>query len=397
MIKKSIKIVFILIIFITIIPVNVSAKTLGQLKAEYEALEKKYNDTSNSLKENEAEQSAANARIQSIYSELAKAEEDIKKLNEEIEKLNDDIKVKDKQTKELMKFFQLSQGESTYLEYIFSADSITDFIYRLSVTEQLSKYNDDLIDEMNKMITEKNNNITQLHEKEKSLAALQEELKEKLVVLSKEAEHLSDEEDSIEKDIEYSKSIINFYINAGCKESDDISTCANKQLPPGTRFWRPLNSGQMYSTWYSDVLSSGGCRSHAGVDIANSTGTYVYPIADGKVVYAGYASDGYGNKIIVQHNVNGQNYTSLYGHLSAIRSRVGDIVTKDTVIGLVGSTGNSQGPHLHLNLCVGLRSCVIRSDTVDPGMYINFPADKVWFRDRTTSYSGYYSDPCKWR
>lgn len=394
--KRFIRIVIILTIIFILLPSEVSAKTLGQLKQEYEALEKKYNDTANNIKTNKAEQTAANARIQSIYSELSAIAKEIEDINNEISKLNEDINAKDKQTKELMKFFQVSQGESTYLEYIFSADSITDFIYRLSVTEQLSKYNNDLIDQMNAMIVEKNNHITKLHEKENSLAILQEELKSKLVILSEEAQELSQEEESIQKDIEYSKSIINYYINSGCKESEDISTCANKQLPVGTKFWRPMNSGQMYSTWYSDVLSTGSCRSHAGVDIANSYGTNVYSISDGKVVYAGYASDGYGNKVIIQHNINGQNYTSLYGHLSSISVKKGDIVTKDTVIGHVGSTGYSFGNHLHLNLCIGLKSCIVRGDTIDPGSYINFPADKIWFRNRTTAYSGYYSNPCRW-
>ena len=155
----------------------------------------------------------------------------------------------------------------------------------------------------------------------------------------------------------------------------------------------------MTSTWYSDWWDypGGSCRSHAGVDIGAPTGTPIYSISDGKVVFAEYGyNGGYGNKIVVQHYINGQNYTSLYGHLSSINVNVGDIVTKDSVIGFVGNTGNSYGSHLHLNLCIGLTSCVSRWETTDPGAYINFPPNNTYYYDRTSYYSGYYSNPCGW-
>lgn len=394
MMRKKI-ILIILLSFITLTPINTNAKTLGQLKREYNELERKYNETKNNINANKSEQNAAKNRIQSIYGEIDSAKKEVEKTNSEINELNEDIKKKQIEIKDLMRFFQVSEGESTYLEYIFKADSITDFIYRLSVTEQLSTYNNGLISEMNSMITEKNNHIVKLKEKEKELANLQEELKQKLVILSEQAEDLYEEEDNIEKDIKYNKEIINYYIKSGCKESEDISTCANKQLPVGTEFWRPLNKGIMFSTWWTDTLSGGGCRSHAGVDIANNCGTPIYAAATGKVVVASYSNDGYGNKVVINHNINGRNYTTLYGHMSSISVSKNQIVTKDTVIGYVGNTGRSQGCHLHLNICSGIKACIVRGDTIDPGTKINFPANKVWFYDRTTYYSGYYSNPCR--
>ncbi len=397
---KNIKnIVLILIISIIIIPINANAKTLGQLKSEYNQLEQKYNDKKNEKKNNEAQSATTSKRIDSIYVEISQAGKDIEKLNKDIEALNKKIDEKSKQVKDLMRFFQVSEGDSTYLEYIFSAESITDFIYRLSVTEQLSTYNNKLISDMHNMIKENKDNIENLHKKEASLEALQVELKQKLVVLSEQHAILDDEEESIEKDIKYNKQIIDYYIKSGCKESEDINTCVKGQLPADTSFWRPLQSGTMWSTWYSDVLTGTGgkCRSHAGVDISANYGTPIYAVAAGKVSVAAYSSDGYGNKVVIQHNINGKVYTTLYGHMSSIKAKKGDVVTKDTVIGYVGSTGRSQGNHLHLNICEGTKSCILRGDTVDPGNYINFPANKRSFSNRTTAYSGYYSDECHWR
>lgn len=380
-----------------LIPINVSAKTLGDLKNEYNALEQAYIDKQNEINENRQEQNNTSSRIDQIYGEISQAEADIEAQNNRIAELNQKIDEKNKQIKSVMKYYQVSNGESELLEYLFSAKSITDFIYRATVTEQMSRYNSNLIDEMHQLIEESKKAIEELHAKEDSLKKLQDELRSKLYILQMEESNLSDEEDSIEKDIEASKAIIQFYIDSGCDESDDIATCANEQLPYGTRFWRPLQSGYMTSTWYSDYLYDGSCRSHAGVDIAAATGTPVYSVSDGKVVFAEYGwNGGYGNKIVVQHFINGQNYTTLYGHLSGINVNVGDIVTKDSVIGYVGNTGNSYGSHLHLNLCIGLNSCISRWQTTDPGAYINFPPNNTSYYDRTSYYSGYYSNPCGW-
>ena len=62
---------------------------------------------------------------------------------------------------------------------------------------------------------------------------------------------------------------------------------------------------------------------------------------------------GCGNQIIVHHLINGKYYTSYYCHLSTISVSIGLTVTKDTIIGKSGNTGNSTGPHLHLGLASG--------------------------------------------
>lgn len=392
--KKNIKILLVLLISFLIIPINVNAKTLGQLKQEYDALEKKYSSTGSNINATESQIASAKARIESIYTELSAAEKEIQAITAEIAKLNEEILEKDKQTKELMKFFQLSQGESTYLEYIFSAESITDFIYRISVTEQLSKYNDKLIDEMNAMIEENNKNIEKLHKKQEDLKKLQTELSEQLVVLDSKRASLYDEYASLEEDIKNSKAIIDYYIKAGCSENQDISTCAQGQLPPGTKFWRPTAGGCITSNFGLRVDPFQGVyRTHSGMDIAcrGQFGGKIYSISDGKVVTVNSVDrGGYGKYIIIHHRVNGQNYSSLYGHLESIYVREGDIVTKDTVIGYMGSTGRSTGPHLHLNVCHGLNSCMSTSVLTNPRNYINFPTyDGIhysYFYDRTSYY-----------
>lgn len=88
-------------------------------------------------------------------------------------------------------------------------------------------------------------------------------------------------------------------------------------------------------------------RAHKGVDIAAPSGTPVYSTAEGRVIRAGYQAGGYGNFIEVKHP-NGM--SSLYAHLSRISVEVGQSVAADHVIGRVGSTGYSTGPHLHFEI-----------------------------------------------
>ena len=103
---------------------------------------------------------------------------------------------------------------------------------------------------------------------------------------------------------------------------------------------------------YGSITSTFGARrggyGHKGIDIANNTGTSVHASASGVVIFAGWHG-GYGRKIIIYH---GFGYTTVYAHLSRIDVNVGDEVTKDDLIGLMGDTGNSTGPHLHFEILV---------------------------------------------
>jgi murein DD-endopeptidase MepM/ murein hydrolase activator NlpD len=86
---------------------------------------------------------------------------------------------------------------------------------------------------------------------------------------------------------------------------------------------------------------------HPAIDLPGFIGSPIHAVDGGVVVYAGWNDWGYGNMIMIDH---GNGWQSLYGHLSQINVHCGQGVSQNEVIGLMGSTGNSTGPHVHLEL-----------------------------------------------
>ena len=83
---------------------------------------------------------------------------------------------------------------------------------------------------------------------------------------------------------------------------------------------------------------------HAGLDFAAPQGTPIYATADGTVKEAGFSDGGYGNHVVINH---GYGYETVYGHMVRIKARKGERVKRGEIIGYVGSTGKSTGPHCH--------------------------------------------------
>lgn len=98
---------------------------------------------------------------------------------------------------------------------------------------------------------------------------------------------------------------------------------------------------------------------HAGLDFAAPQGTPIYATANGTVEVAGNTGNGYGNHVVINH---GYGYATLYGHMFRVKVKPGDKVKRGEVIGWVGSTGKSTGPHCHYEVHRN-------GDPVDPVYY----------------------------
>jgi murein DD-endopeptidase MepM/ murein hydrolase activator NlpD len=147
---------------------------------------------------------------------------------------------------------------------------------------------------------------------------------------------------------------------------NNVTPGANAQL-----IYPLMNPARISSRfgWRTHPLT-GSRRFHSGLDIAAPSGTPVVATATGTVISAGW-NGGYGKAIVIQHNDTQQ---TLYGHLSEIAVQPGQQIAQGTVIGLVGSTGNSTGPHLHFEArSPGATGWV----AVDPSQEIQYAVDNL--------------------
>lgn len=379
---------------------RVEAKTLRQLKQELSNKEAEYSSNKEKQRLTQSEITAAKNKIAEINKEIAQIQIDIENLKEEIEKLNIEIEEKKKEIKQIMNYYQLSSGENAYLEYVFNAADFTDFIYRMAIAEQLSSYNDKLIDEFTAKIAENERKTKELDEKTKSLGTKREEMQVYLKKLNSELSEFTEAAVSIEDEIKSLKENINLYQNEyKCNLDDDISNCASNALPAGTRFFRPVVSGVVSANFgYYDPF--GYSTFHYGTDIAGSGhGAPVYASAPGTVSALSYRSSCGGNMVFINHLINGKKYTTLYAHLASYTVSVGQVVTKDTVIGYVGGNpsiewwdGCSTGTHVHLQIATSWYPSLMNwssfqySHTFNAREVVNLPPLGTWFSNRYTQY-----------
>ena len=148
------------------------------------------------------------------------------------------------------------------------------------------------------------------------------------------------------------------------------AAAASKPTLSFTGFICPLKS-------YSRISSEYGWRKNpvtgvnklpAGTAFAAPGGTPIYAAASGYVQVAGWSSGGYGNYVIIYHGKmsDGNQYSTLYGHMRSVATSAGKYVQQGEIIGYVGSTGNSTGNHLHLEVWKGGS----KANAVNPRGYI---------------------------
>ena len=124
---------------------------------------------------------------------------------------------------------------------------------------------------------------------------------------------------------------------------------ATRQEINGDLFKKPLHTRYWLSSsygWRDSPFNAGKRTFHGGIDMASSSGTPIYAALDGTVTAVGYNAT-YGNYVIITHH---SGYKTLYGHMKSTACRKGNFVYTNTVIGYVGSTGMSTGPHLHFTV-----------------------------------------------
>jgi len=181
-----------------------------------------------------------------------------------------------------------------------------------------------------------------------------EELKKKLSANQEKLTYIEVYETKLEEFVSTETAVASLYQKPVVKKatkkvsSGTVNTStkiSNAKTDIGINLIKPI-SGTITSRF--GVRSSIRVSKHTGLDIAAPKGTSIKAAASGTVIYAGYKGS-YGNLVVISHGNGVQTY---YGHCSTLCVSAGDTVSQGAVIAKVGSTGNSTGPHLHLEVRV---------------------------------------------
>ena len=392
MIKKLSIFLFIFIIGITfIIPKSTNAQTIQQFEDEVAKYTAQLQAKKNAIAKNDQEVAEIEAKIKSIQSEIKTLQQEITNLQAEIDKANIEIEKKTAQSKKLIEYYQVSNGENSYLEYVFGATSITDMIYRISVVEQLTEYNDNLMKELQKLIEQNKIRQTELDQKQKDLNAKQKELEEEQAKIESDTAAIKESMPSVEQQIKSAQANVKYYKALGCGQNEDILQCQYRieqarasssggssgggSIPSTNGFYRPMEYGYVTQGY-------GGYGGHLGVDLSSSNKSIpIYPIANGQVFFKGY--DCYGALVVkIKHNYNGRYIYSTYAHMRSFGNiSKGQYISYATSIGNMGSTGWSTGPHLHLEITTcdwnaggGCSYATYKKSTINPFSLISIPS-----------------------
>ncbi|WLV23968.1 peptidoglycan DD-metalloendopeptidase family protein [Aciduricibacillus chroicocephali] len=379
-------------------------KQLSELEEELGKTFKKINDKKKSItKTNE---------------QIKKLETEIRKLHDEIEVLKDKIKKREEILKDRMKSIQESGGTIKYLEVLMGSQDIGDFISRSTAVGTIMDQDKTIMEELeadkkklqskkksveNKKSEEKNKKEKlvaqkkdldhlkaslddQKSEKDKLMASLEQEhkhLEEFKVSIDDEQRILAAQEEAVHKAISLAEGKKG-EIERQAREAEEQAarssqhqTSASTSSSSGTSSYSgsvPSTGGSAKFSWpASGALSSGyGHRwgtLHAGLDIANVIGTPVKAAAPGVVISTNTPNDGqmngYGNVVLIAHSMGGTTYTTLYAHMSKISVSAGQHVDTGDLVGAIGNTGQSTGPHLHFEVHHGGWNAA-KSNSIDP-------------------------------
>ena len=380
---------------------------LQQLEQENQKYQKILDDTKSDIAEKEEYKSALVSKVQVLDEKIAVTREKISSLNDDIKEKQDAY---DKGLSEVEDQFDAlanrlrilyMSGNATDLEIIFGAKDFSDLIDKMELVKSLANSDKELISEIQTKLDELSTKKESLEADKKDLETQQASLKsdqdefnklisdnddilKNLYASNSEAQHSLEsaalQSDEIEAKIsEYyaaqkaaaeqaakasqsssssgSSSSSSSSSSSGSSSSGSSSSGSSSVIvPSGSGFaWPTPGFVSLSSEWFEDRE----VYNHGGIDIAGAgiMGTPVVAAADGTVVatnsscthnwgksYSCGCGGGYGNYVMISH-AGGK--MTVYGHLTSLTVSSGQSVSRGQIIGYVGSTGNSTGPHLH--------------------------------------------------
>lgn len=373
---------------------------LETLEKQIETVEQKGINLQTQISAVDAEIDDLNKKLKQLGSEIVIIEEDIIKTQKSIKTTQKNIEESSEHLAERLRAAYMAGDEST-LKILLGADSLASFLTRLEMMKRQSENDKKTIEDFKNKVTKLNKEKVKLEEDKASLDSKKTELdlKRDEKIEKKNVLTISQREyKKTMKDLEKKYGEIEIYIaeldksgkaykeyiknlEAERKKADEeidkilknyyatsvqqSTTLQGSNSNPTTTKPSSSNGGYNSNVSWAWPLGGASCyisshygyRSasisgnsfHGGTDITGGgiSGKPVYATRAGKVISAVTSNSGYGIYVLIDH---GDGYSSLYAHMSARYVGTGDSVSKGQMIGRVGSTGNSTGPHLHFEI-----------------------------------------------
>lgn len=383
---KAISVLLTLILFVGSASMSLSAASSSQLQSEINKLKQenqKIQSEINSLKNNIAKQeelkAAIEKKIANVHKQINLCNQEIAEINSKIAANEKEIKAKNAEIeadelafKKRIRAIYMSNSSSS-IQVLLGADDFAQFLELSQLTASVSARDKLMIEELTKSLKEleekqkENDKLLKdqlavketISQKQKELEAESKEIQSVILSINSDKQSLDSEKAKNDAAIKAMQRELDSIANAGGNDTNVVYDGGDFLWPtPGiTR----ITSG-FGSRWGSH---------HNGIDISNGRwGGKIVAIADGRVtlVKAGCTHDyrknplstscscggGYGNYIIIDHGKDskGNRYEAYYAHMQSVAVSSGQTVKKGQVVGYVGCTGRSTGPHLHFGMLV---------------------------------------------
>lgn len=292
--------------------------------------------------------------VNSQYQEIQKRVEESQK---ELDIIEDEYNRKNNLLKDRLVMFY-KRGTISYLDVLLNSKDILEFVSRYYLINKMTEYDSKAIEEVEqrKVILQKKSK--ELEEEKANMRLVKAEAEEQTVVLQNTKIILQNHKDSLSE----TEQNLQTQIDAYKKQEEELENLIlyaiygsgyELQYSGGVMIWPTYTTSYITSPYGSRLHPIQGIiKNHAGIDIGGSMDDPVYAAAEGVIIYSQMNDGGYGNMIMIDHGINseGVKIVTIYGHGSQLLKNVGDTVNMGDVIMLMGSTGNSTGPHVHFEV-----------------------------------------------
>lgn len=389
--------VMLLSLIVSLIPTRASAASSSEIKKQLEELKEEKEEIQAQIKEVQGQYDANAEEITDMVEQKDAIDQEIGLLHEQVSNINEQLAaysqlIADKQdeldaaeyhlaelnekNKERIRAME-EEGKLSYWSIIFKANDFSDLLDRINMIQEINASDQRRLEEMSaaaekvaaaqeELETEKADlelardelDATELQLEEKRAEA--DELLTELIAKGKEYQAMIDESEELQDDLmeeiaqaekdlkeaEY-KEWLATYVPPTTRPSG-TDTTPSTQAPSSSGWVSPLSSYTLTSPFGMRIHPIKKVwKMHQGVDMSAPQGTPIYAAKSGKVTKTSYQAGGAGYYVSINH---GDGFSSVYMHMTHYIVSPGDYVSAGQVIGYVGSTGGSTGPHLHFGI-----------------------------------------------